>query len=667
MIEKTTLEEIRSRWAEVYPAAPDSRKGKPSIICPLCGNGSGQTGDGVHENPHSGNPHTLHCFKCSFSGDVIAMRQAEKGLTFQEAVKDLANLLNIDVDHQSATERPRTAQTATANKVPAGKERPAQHPAAATQNTINFSSYYKTCAERLATSAEAVEYLAGRGISLETAQRLFIGYDPAADPANNPGGTGNSMYPAKRIILPASTSFYMGRAIDPNTKIQKANPTNQTACIFNARALETQDAQEVFVTEGAFDALSIIEAGGQAVALNGTSQVAAFINRLREKPTDKTLLLSLDNDTAGQNATEKLCSGLDDLNIKHVVVNVSGGYDDPSEALQRDREGFFEAVRGEIRRSLRPDNTADYIDGQFIAEIERFKASGNIKTGFDRLDTLTGGLYAGLYVLAAISSLGKTTFAHQCADQIAAAGHDVLYFSLEQSRLELVSKSLARIIAKRDRAKAVTSLDIRKGFLPPQQLVPAATEYKQTAGPHISIIEGNFGTTAATIEQYTRNHIGRTQCRPIVIVDYLQIIQPEQGARQSTQELITDIVTRLKRMSRDLDIPVFIISSVNRANYATPISFESLKESGSIEFSADCVWGLQLQCLEEPIFESDKNAIAKRKRLEEAKADEPRKIVLKCLKNRFGRSNFSDSFLYYPANELFRENTEPPKRNGVRI
>lgn len=59
-------------------------------------------------------------------------------------------------------------------------------------------------------------------------------------------------------------------------------------------------------------------------------------------------------------------------------------------------------------------------------------------------------LYPGFYVLGAVSSLGKTTFMHQMADQIAYAGQEVLFFSLEQTRLELTTKSLSRIMAQVD-------------------------------------------------------------------------------------------------------------------------------------------------------------------------------------------------------------------------
>ena len=108
-------------------------------------------------------------------------------------------------------------------------------------------------------------------------------------------------------------------------------------------------------------------------------------------------------------------------------------------------------------------------------DIERLKAAADKKTGFEQLDKKSGGLYAGLYVLAAISSLGKTTFALQIADNLAAAGHDVLFFSLEQSRLELISKSFARILEQSKRDRAATSLQLRKGENAEQLAFAAAT------------------------------------------------------------------------------------------------------------------------------------------------------------------------------------------------
>ena len=139
-------------------------------------------------------------------------------------------------------------------------------------------------------------------------------------------------------------------------------------------------------------------------------------------------------------------------------------------------------------------------------------------------------------------------------------------------------------------------------------------------------------------------------------MDYLQILQPVGDKRQTTKEVIDNTVTELKRISRDLDLTIFIISSVNRTNYLTPIDFESLKESGGIEYTCDVIYGLQLQCLNSDLFNNPVGKIKeKRKKIRESKAENPRKIELVCLKNRYGISNFSCYFDYYPANDLFVE------------
>lgn len=101
----------------------------------------------------------------------------------------------------------------------------------------------------------------------------------------------------------------------------------------------------------------------------------------------------------------------------------------------------------------------DYMVNSLSADIEDFVKGGRIKSGYRNLDLITN-LYPGFYVLGAVSSLGKTTFIHQMADQIACAGQPVLFFSLEQTRLELTTKSLSRIMAQVDARTARTSCEV---------------------------------------------------------------------------------------------------------------------------------------------------------------------------------------------------------------
>lgn len=299
---------------------------------------------------------------------------------------------------------------------------------------------------------------------------------------------------------------------------------------------------------------------------------------------------------------------------------------------------------------LKENLVSHYLEDIFIKDIDKFKSYKDRKTGFSNLDELTGGLYPGLYVVGAISSLGKTTFVHQIGDQLAEQGDHVLFFSLEQNRLEMVTKSLSRITARHNKEKAVSAIKIRAGKITPEVLA-AAEEYYKIAD-RISVIECNLDTNIYSIIGYTKDYMETYKVKPVVIVDYLQIIPPVDP-RQSDKEKVDSIVRGLKKLQSENDLVVFVISSINRANYLTPIDFESFKESGGIEYTADVVWGLQLQILNDDLFNSEKKIKEKREKVRQAKKAIPREIELVCLKNRYGVSSYSCGFKYDPRFDLF--------------
>lgn len=651
-------QEVRRRWREIIPAltspAQKPMNGEISWICPMCGHGT--HGDGLTYDPHHGDGNGLKCFGCNWNGDILDLWKITRHTEYNDALSSCAELLGIAISAWKPLQSVSAPVKGELPPPPPEAPENASEEAIATQAKPDLSEYFRTCFYQLKTDPRAKAYLESRGISLNTVVELgYIGFDPVSDPA----GSGHK---TPRIILPTSRSHYVARAIDPSVDKQyrKLNNKGGTPDIFNKAVIYSQDTVSVFVTEGAFDALSLLEIGHPAIALNSTSLAQKLVKLLEEKRPKAEFVLCLDNDNAGQAATKVLQQGMTRLDIPHVVANICGKSKDPNEALVQDRASFEKAATQALRQLITPDNVKDYIDSQLTQEIKEFKSE--IRTGFPSLDRLSGGLYDGLYTVAAISSLGKTTFCHQIADQIAAAGNDVLFFSLEQSRLELVSKSIARRTAQIDKGTAVTSLQIRKGRITDAHVLQAAQAYRDAVGSKLSVIEGNFNCTITFIGEYVRNYIRGTGSRPVVFIDYLQILQPElQGTRQqTTKETVDTSITALKRLSREQHLTIFVVCSVNRSNYLTPIDFESLKESGGIEYTSDVIWGLQLQCLNESVFDSAQgsNIKDKRERINQAKAETPRKIELRCLKNRYGVASFSAYFDYYPAFDLFEESTD---------
>lgn len=661
---------IRSEWRSIIVGllqpAKQNVNGEKSYICPFCPHGT--HGDGLTVNKRSKDGNTLKCFGCGWSGDIIDLYKQTTGTDYNTTLSLLADQIGITIDPYNiaaeAQKRPQDARKPFNANLPENAQKTAGN--GTETPTADYTEYYKECANRINEPA-AISYLAARGISLATAAAYKIGFDNAADPANAPGGIGEIRHPAARLIIPTSNAHYVGRSVDPSTpkKYSKMNPSREkgagAAGIFNYNVLYAQDVQTVFVTEGVFNALSIIEAGAAAIATNSASNVNLLLEKLSIIPTKATLVLAFDNDPAGIRAQETLKAGLSRLNISYIVADEDitgrGGEtkEDANDLLIKDRDSFAAAVhKAQMRTASRPDSVNFYIDNLMGADLARFKSE--IKSGYANLDEKAGGLYSGLYVIAAISSLGKTTFSSQMADQIAAAGHDVLFFSMEQSRLELVSKSISRKVYQSNSKTKVNSLQIQRGYLT-KDVLQAADRYKQEVQDRISIIEGNFNCNISFIGDYIRDYIRKNNVRPVVFVDYLQVLQPEQqnGRQQTTKETVDTTITELKRMSRELDLTVIVISSVNRANYLMPIDFESLKETGSIEYTADVVWGLQLQCINDDLFNDEKKKKEKRARIKAAKAANPRKIELVCLKNRYGIASYSAYFDYYPANDYFTE------------
>ncbi|MBR0287689.1 MAG: hypothetical protein IJQ82_01795, partial [Selenomonadaceae bacterium] len=143
-----------------------------------------------------------------------------------------------------------------------------------------------------------------------------------------------------------------------------------------------------------------------------------------------------------------------------------------------------------------------------------------------------------------------------------------------------------------------------------------------------------------------KSHCSDKAKAPVVCLDYLQIVPT---GRESAKLGIDDSVRKLKKFQRDTNTTFIVISSFNRTNYTQSVSFESFKESGNIEYTADVVWALQLFVLNSI---NPSNIGDSRKKIDEAKKKQPRQIHLKCLKNRQG-TNYDCFFNYHCAHDYF--------------
>ena len=302
--------------------------------------------------------------------------------------------------------------------------------------------------------------------------------------------------------------------------------------------------------------------------------------------------------------------------------------------------------------------------GVFERDIEYFKQYKDRKTGFEDIDKYLT-LYPGLAALGGASSLGKTTFVVNLIDRLLDRGETVLYFSLEQLPIEIITKSLARKIYEKDPFTDLTNIDIKNGATSPE-LEEIKREYAAHATRY-QIITGSFRTTAADIveyvEKYRQTH-GGEDCKPIVIIDYLQLIAAPVGFRGGIREYTDENIKALKDMQKRNGLFVLMISNFNRSSNYEPVSYESFKETSMIEYTCDYIWGLQLSILDAENDDfytvigskggrSERPLDQKRKMVNEAQAETPKRVEFVSLKNRNGKQFFKAFFDYFPQHDCY--------------
>lgn len=188
----------------------------------------------------------------------------------------------------------------------------------------------------------------------------------------------------------------------------------------------------------------------------------------------------------------------------------------------------------------------------------------------------------------------------------------------------------------------------------------AIEEYTNSIAKNEIIYQNNFNITIDDIRKTVNNYIATTGHRPIVIIDYLQVLKPVDPKATDKQQVDYN-VEQVKKISRDFEIPLICISSFNRQNYYTPVTFEAFKESGGIEYTADAVIGLQYKIIQDLADDGTVHKVTIiAKKVKEAKNKIPREIQLVCLKNRSGKSGFSVNFTYNQVFNHYKEANEQP-------
>lgn len=221
--------------------------------------------------------------------------------------------------------------------------------------------------------------------------------------------------------------------------------------------------------------------------------------------------------------------------------------------------------------------------------IKREHTGMGISTGLKDLDEMTYGFHPGqMIVLAARPSVGKTSLAMNFAETAAipfpkkGQAHKTLVFSLEMTADDIAMRLLccrARVNMKRLRDGFANEEEQRALAESAQQIKNAPLWLDDTSGIKITELR------AKARRVHAKEPLG------LVVIDYLQLIAGADP-RAPREQQIADISRNIKGMAKELNIPVVVLSQLNRESEKEKRDprLSDLRESGAIEQDADVVF-----------------------------------------------------------------------------
>lgn len=260
--------------------------------------------------------------------------------------------------------------------------------------------------------------------------------------------------------------------------------------------------------------------------------------------------------------------------------------DDASQTIEEAERMLFSVTQKRVGSSF--TKVGDLLSTVFdqIDELARHKDElAGVGTGFKDVDDLFWGWRGGdLLILAARPAVGKTSFALNVAVNAAKRGASVALFSLEMSATQLVQRILcseARVNLSKLRTGSLTDADWAPILSATDSLSKLDLWIDDTPG--LSLLE---------MRAKARRQL-RDKERGLIIVDYLQLMQPTKARRDGNRSVeVAEISRGLKVLAKELDVPILSLSQLSRAvemrgNKRPMLS--DLRESGSIEQDADIV------------------------------------------------------------------------------
>lgn len=267
------------------------------------------------------------------------------------------------------------------------------------------------------------------------------------------------------------------------------------------------------------------------------------------------------------------------------------GYDAPDdldEVVETSEKLLFEVTNRRVETNFKDIHDLVVETFNELQELANTKTKyRGVRTGFVDLDDLFGGLRGGdLVILAARPAVGKTALALNIASRAAQLGTSVAFFSLEMSAQQLIQRILS-METKIDSKKIQTGQNMTANDW--VNLVSVSDKLSQ-----LNLwVDDTPGASILEVRAKARRQLrGVEPNKGIIIVDYLQLMQPQNARTESRQVEIAEISRGLKILAKEMDMPIIALSQLSRAVESRqgkrPV-LSDLRESGAIEQDADIV------------------------------------------------------------------------------
>lgn len=272
---------------------------------------------------------------------------------------------------------------------------------------------------------------------------------------------------------------------------------------------------------------------------------------------------------------------------------VQAGYDpvaEPEDEAVKAHQALDDILDDRIRS--KSQNPAEFIH-EWLDYTEKLKdfSETQIKSPFYGLNTLIGGMFPGeQIVLAGRPGMGKTALALNIVEYALKKGHSCGVFSLEMTRFALTNRfcTSGRLLGS---SRGMDAQKFRTG------------EFEESDWRHIyefaSVMKNQrlriwdrSGVRPSEVRAQARAWKREMGDLDLIIIDYLQLVEPESRGASREQE-VGGMSRMFKKIALELEIPVLVLCQLSRAAESSKKPLLShLRESGAIEQDADGVWFL---------------------------------------------------------------------------